>query len=465
MIKYYYRKFLSKNTRDQVWYIIFSIRFFVATPLFITKKIFRYFFLRYIYNSDSTKREIKTLVSKIEFFSANDLASNLQKLFKSKIKSGFSSYYFYDPDIYSKINPVLDKYSTLAGSVGIKIHKNTSIGFDGTPYAVSENSNSFLSIVTGSALEKIIISNMLSFYELTPKVYEIYKLQSNNCSVFISIVENIKYEKFEVDKALNFLKRFKETLKLENLKMIGGINTKELSPPDFGGNIIFSKNKFYFVDLQNITFDKSISTKNFLSKQLNKTHFGAKNFLKKNSYSYQSNSISFFSGKRDTSYRKYVIKNILDKNKINFSNFKTLDVGCNLGTFTQYSMDLGSLWSIGIDTPDIAEVSRRYLNIQGYCNFDILGCNLKRDNLLDKLRLNYFDFIFYLSIEGHIGFPDWIKKIEFIYFLYEGHEGESIETINSKFHKHFTTYSIIHKDYIQDGDSFKRPLILYKKND
>ena len=68
-----------------------------------------------------------------------------------------------------------------------------------------------------------------------------------------------------------------------------------------------------------------------------------------------------------------------------------------------------------------------------------------------------------MSIEAHIGFPEWLDHINFTYILYEGHEGESIDTIKEKITSSRLNVEILDMLKSQDGDSLSRPLLLCRK--
>lgn len=100
---------------------------------------------------------------------------------------------------------------------------------------------------------------------------------------------------------------------------------------------------------------------------------------------------------------------------------------------------------------------------KGFSTFDILGVDLKSDSVLDHLPCKDFKFIFYMSIEGHIGFPKWLDDINFEYILYEGHEGENIEGITKKIISSRLDIKILDELKSQDGDSRSRPMLLCQK--
>lgn len=73
------------------------------------------------------------------------------------------------------------------------------------------------------------------------------------------------------------------------------------------------------------------------------------------------------------------------------------------------------------------------------------------------------DIGFYMSIEGHIGFPEWLSRLSFEYFLYEGHEGESIKGVTNKINVSKLKIKILENLKSRVGDSLARPILLFRR--
>ena len=118
----------------------------------------------------------------------------------------------------------------------------------------------------------------------------------------------------------------------------------------------------------------------------------------------------------------------------------------------------------------IKEISNRanhLLNSLGATRYEIHGLDLnyqKDLNKISELIENKIDFVFYCSIDGHIGYPNQIRDIPFKYILHEGHPNTSLEeNINNLLINNWlnsNSSNILFKEYISDGDSPSRPLIL-----
>ena len=216
--------------------------------------------------------------------------------------------------------------------------------------------------------------------------------------------------------------------------------------------------------IQNFGFDNPDERILLLGERINEvTHFGASTLLRRPKYSYQSIPSLNIEGKRDSLFRVNFIDSFLSKNNISLNGENIMDVGCNLGLFIQYSLSQNANWCIGLDTPKIAEISRKYLYELGLLSFDVFGVDLKSD--ISYLFKNIkFKVIFYMSIEGHIGFPNWLKSVKFDYILYEGHQDENIVQIKDKIKESLLDVNIISETMSQDGDSRARPVLLCKNS-
>ena len=159
-------------------------------------------------------------------------------------------------------------------------------------------------------------------------------------------------------------------------------------------------------------------------KKLNKeidiiTHFG-KNYNGKQ-IRYQSDND--FDGKRKTACR-------IDKMKLSEIEFKdktVLDIGCNLGMFSQYAQKRGASKVYGVDiSEDIIKCAKEYANINGIYDIDFFVEDLSRKNYM----LPECDIVFYLAMSEYLGFPEFMVGNEITF--YEGHANENSEETKNK---------------------------------
>jgi hypothetical protein len=191
-----------------------------------------------------------------------------------------------------------------------------------------------------------------------------------------------------------------------------------------------------------------------------KTHFGSGRSFRPQRYPYQSVPGLSRSGKRDMQIRVARIRAFLDEHGVSMCDRVVLDVGCNLGVLLMNALYQGARWGIGLDTPEIASVTRRFLFEQGFSRFDLFGCDLRDPATLELLPMRAFDLVLYMSIENHIGFPTWLESLDLGHFLYEGHQRESLDDIVLKFRNWRPKAEILGRLVSSDGDSKPRPMIL-----
>lgn len=457
-MKKIYKAVFPVSFRLFVWRRIHDIRFLSSIPF----NLYRQIFTTYKENSSYGENSFRELDSSIKFSNIEDIKSSLEDLNISFKEGEFALYISNTSGIEKISSGLIDFYPH---QIGLKLIKSQTLHPDGTPFycGIDASNTSTKSIMNavGSVNEKKIISNILSEYSVAPRTYDLIKLKSGQNIIFGMVVEHIDGEVVLGSMGIKFMEKFFKILKAEGIQQLGGKSSGDFSPPKFGKNIIKNNSDFYYVDIQNfnLIIDHNSNTK--LASNINSTtHFGASNLIRSDRYSYQSVPGMDIKGKRDSEYRLHVINELLSRNNITLKNSQVLDVGCNLGLFVKFALMTNASWAVGLDMPDVAKTARNYMYRSGFTRFDILGVDLKSSSLLDQLPFKSFEFIFYMSIEGHIGFPEWLSKLSFEYFLYEGHEGESIKDITNKINLSKLKVTVLESLKSRDGDSLSRPILL-----
>ncbi len=160
--------------------------------------------------------------------------------------------------------------------VGLKIVRSTEKAPDGSPYYTSNkiapSSTWFSMRAVGSALEKMVISNLLSAEGVAPQVYATVKLQFNGAVFYGFVVEHIKGEILHGPLADKFMQSFRDVCNDLGIAPISIKEHKDLRSPEFNDNIIADEEAaIKYVDIQNFTLtSKSLLTivKNAQDKQL-----------------------------------------------------------------------------------------------------------------------------------------------------------------------------------------------------
>ena len=127
-------------------------------------------------------------------------------------------------------------------------------------------------------------------------------------------------------------------------------------------------------------------------------------------------STKYCEGKRPTDSR-------LSRYKLpSFKGKTVLDIGCNLGMMMREAHNKKALRVVGIDWPDMVEVSRELAIMDGYFNLDFVGADIKKlgpDPIKELTGIKRFDIHIFFAMEMWVGWPVWVKNCDTLY--YEGH--------------------------------------------
>jgi len=234
-----------------------------------------------------------------------------------------------------------------------------------------------------SIAESTIVQNLMAVRGLAPRVYDLVEV--NN----------------KVGQVTDFLTGSDKPVKIQDERFTFVGHELERYNNFIGGKL---------VDFQGAIFRDFNETKRQL---LNRAR-AYTSFPRTERQLYQETD--YCDGKRNTKARL---------SRYKFSNFEdkyVFDIGCNLGMMMRAASDKGAKRVVGIDWPDMVDVSRELAIIDGYFNLDFVGGDLKKLTWpeIQKLTgIERFDIHFFLAMEMWIGWPDWVKNCDTLY--YEGH--------------------------------------------
>ena len=131
-------------------------------------------------------------------------------------------------------------------------------------------------------------------------------------------------------------------------------------------------------------------------------------------------------------------------NTVDFTGKDVLDVGCNIGVFCNYAERAGARRVVGIDAPEVARAAQVMSFYLGCHNIDYYGKDLLKENTEGD-----FDITLFLSMNVHIGFPEWVaEQTKSLMIFEENAKGGNYET-----HKWIKFLRSFFKEVIQRGVS------------
>ena len=317
--------------------------------------------------------------------------------------------------------------------------------------------------------EILRVGNRMFLLNIGPKIYDLIRLEDKNgIRCYAYLISNIESKDVEIPKKdyarfLNFLEveKWLEPTWTTTF-LIDDFDTKKKS-----SNLVLNmRGETKFLDFQAFAIPKENEYINQIVEDFGVTAFGEKRLFSNSNFLYQVLP-EVNDGKRDTLKRWKEFDKMFNKINLSINNKNILDVGCNIGMNCYYALSRGASFVYGIDKKEISNRANHLLNSLGATRYEILGLDLnysKDLNKISELLENKIDFVFYCSIDGHIGYPNQIRDIPFKYILHEGHPNTSLEeNINNLLINNWlntNSSNILFKEYISDGDSPSRPLIL-----
>lgn len=329
--------------------------------------------------------------------------------------------------------------------------------------------------IIGNPIDQVKVANFLYYFNLGPRIHDISVIKLKNVSLTLYAVENIVQKKATIKQCEAFVLKIEELIDKTPLRLITNDwkNSGDFKCPNCNNNLFVNTNKneisFYYVDFQNFFLSPVMGWMNDIVSKHNKVlSFGNSRLWRGSKYLYQSVEQSKTSAKRNTDKRWSIITKAIRKSDT-LQNRIILDIGCNAGMFMRTSLFDGALWAYGWDLPKVAEIAEEILLAFGETRFSVFKTKLtKKTNLMkyvDKKHVALLNesVVLYLAIMHHVGFIENIKNINCRFFIYEGHQGEKINQsknyLKCLFDKNMYVY---HEQYITDGDSYNRPLIILK---
>ena len=332
--------------------------------------------------------------------------------------------------------------------------------------------------IIGKSVDQVKVANYMNYLGIGPRIYDIASLKNKSTNITFFAVQDVKRKTPSIKDCKKFLIELEKILNKTVLKLVVSDWKRkgDFKCPSCNNNLFVeksrNKNIFRYVDFQNFFLNPNDGwTKQIIKKGHKDLSFGNKRLWRGSLYLYQSINNSTFGAKRNTDKRWSIIKNALKKNDYKFENRLILDIGCNAGMIIQKSLSEGAFWAYGWDLPNVSKVAEELLFSIGETRFNIIKTKLnKKTNLQKSLQKKHKKFlknsvVFYLAIRHHVGVIESLSDLNCKFFIYEGQQGETLE--KSKFHLNIflkNKMTIFHEQYITDGDSDDRPLLILISN-
>ena len=208
--------------------------------------------------------------------------------------------------------------------------------------------------------------------------------------------------------------------------------SSDFTAPSCNGNLYLRENgKPVFVDFQSFNFrDEEKAFIDWAKMSSEAVQFGPKRRSSSENFLYQG--LPFLgSGKRDTIQRWGIYKEAMTSVGWSLRDKVVLDIGCNSGLMSYFSLANGANYAIGWDKPDVAKRATDLMKLFGATRWSAFGCELGSHNYFKEdisTIIKQFDkpaTLFYLAIHGHVGFLESLLKVNWDKCFVEGHANEN----------------------------------------
>jgi hypothetical protein len=422
----------------------------------------------------SLQKITSTYLNGVQVNDISDLKRYLDTLDVKYVDGGWSTYIF----PHQSLSLIFKDLPYDVSKFGIKILHNLNGPLD-VNYTFHQNNPSpgaaTLRSTTPSALELLRIGCYLNNAQLSPRIIDLVCINFENRQATAFIVENVQsdvaVEKSDYDFFMADLDKELDN-KVIDLSHGNRKFSTDFQPLSCNGNLLLSSDrKPLYVDFQSFRYiDETKAFQHWVDTHSDVVLFGPKRLTNKENYLYQFIP-GVGNGKRSTIDRWLKLDELFKEADVSLANMYTFDIGCNTGLMSYYGLSRGVAWAFGWDRPNTANSARSLLNLLGASRSSVFECEIDENTDFSSNIISGHNFtvdngcLFYFAVSNHIGFPSKVLDLPWKYLIYEGHSNQSIEESlslisNSKWHLH---YNLLASDYITDGDSPKRSLLIMER--
>ncbi|HEV8352602.1 MAG TPA: hypothetical protein VGR24_00210 [bacterium] len=331
--------------------------------------------------------------------------------------------------------------------------------------------------LTGSPRRQVLAAGYLAMHGIGPAIYDMAEITTaDGGSLTAFVVQDAGRDVPTMEEYRAFMSALEERLQSGELAVIppNWRQRGDFSPPDCARNLVKSGpgGTVRYVDFQQfLVTDQRLVVRRLLEAASGELHFGTAYAARGGKYLYQSVPLAGETAKRDTQLRWRMMSALLKRHGIDPDLRIFFDVGCNAGMMLAEALAAGARWGIGWDLPRVIEHARRLQLALGNTRLDMIGAQLHAayplaEDVPERLRRFTDDaVVLYLAVRQHLGFMPTLAGLRWRYLLYEGHQGESPETIPVHMESlaRVVPVRMIDTTAYADGDSRPRPVALVER--
>jgi hypothetical protein len=319
----------------------------------------------------------------------------------------------------------------------------------------------------------VLVANALARFDLGPRLYDLTEIRDGADTWVAYVVQHVPNAEPTSDECARGILSLRSLAKSRILVPINpdGFNHPDFACPGCSGNAKTSEQgKFKYIDFQNFVlgnYGKFLATSSRSASEA--SHFGQSSVFRGGKYLYQSVPTVRAVAKRDVRSRMSLFQRLLADYGLTLHEKYVLDVGCNLGMMMGEYLALGARWCHGWDKPEVVKHANNLLLALGCTRYSLTGVDLQREHslLADLPRTSHgAQFVLsYLAVRGHLGWLTELRSIPWKFMLYEGHEGEDLETTYSHLRQlsQLVAVDVVCSATAKDGDSGPRQIAIVRR--